>query len=247
VALPERQPVGVEAVLRWRHPALGKVAATEFLPIAEDLGLVDEIGDWTLGRGLRQLSSWLRGGWDLWLSINVSASQLAQASFVGAFTAVLDMHQLPAFRVVVGVAEAGLQSGRAGGVDPGADTRARAVAVHLAELRILGVRAALDQFGTHGTPLSQLRMLPLDRVTLDRQLFDDWAGRTGPAPAIVDAVVSFAHQFGIEVAAQGLETKADVDAAISAGCQLGQGDVFCRALPPEHVEAYLDQHRSSRF
>ena len=238
VELPERHPVGIEARLCWRHPTLGTVTDTELLGIAEELGLVDEIGDWVLHRACRELSGWLRDGRDLWLSINVPVAQLAGVAFVGAVTAALDAHLLPTSQLVVEVAEVGLGT-RNGVVDPAADNRAHAVAVHLAELRMLGVRVALDQFGAQSTSLSQLRLLPLDLLKLDRQLFSNSAGRVGRATAIVEAVVNLANQVGVEVAVLGLETEVDVDEAVNAGCRFGQGDVLCRPVPPERLEAYL--------
>jgi EAL domain-containing protein (putative c-di-GMP-specific phosphodiesterase class I) len=247
VALPQLRPVGVEVLPRWRHPTLGTVTAAELLAVTDGPGRVDEVGEWTLHRALRQLSGWLRNGWDIWLSINVSTGQLAEPAFVGAFTAALDAYQVPASRLVLEFAEAGLTSRRDGPVDPAADARAQAMAAHLTELRTLGVRAALDHFGLQYTPLSQLRVLPLDLVKLDRLLLDEAANHTGPASAIVDAVVNFAHQLGVDVAAQGLRTGADLDAAVSAGCRLAQGDLISRAVLPEHLEAYLDRHRASPF
>jgi diguanylate cyclase (GGDEF)-like protein/PAS domain S-box-containing protein len=236
LALPEQRPVGAEALLCWRHPGLGTVTAAEFVPVAEELGVLDEIGGWLLNQALGRCSVWLGDGWDLWMSINVTAGQLADTAFVAALTGALESHAVPASRLVV---EFGLDEGP----DPTADARAHALATNLTELRTLGVRAALDGFGTGATSLRRLRILPLDVLKLDRAMF---AEPGGPAVAIVAAVVNLAQQIGVTVAATGLESAPDLAAAEAAGCRYVQGDLLCRPVLAEHVEAYLDSHRSTR-
>jgi diguanylate cyclase (GGDEF)-like protein/PAS domain S-box-containing protein len=241
--LPGRQPVGVEALLCWRHPGLGMIDAGELLPVAEEVGLLDDIGDWLLHRACRQLAGWLRDDRDVWLSVNVSAAQLAGPAFVGTVAAAVDEHQVPAARLVVEFAETDLDPKRTG-----PDEHADALVAGLTELRSLGARTALDRFGTRSTSLSQLRLLPLDLLKLDRQQFAEPAARTGGRPtAIIDAVVNLAHQLGVDVAMQGLDTPADVAEATRAGCRLGQGDALGRPGPAERLEAFLDDHRPSAF
>jgi diguanylate cyclase (GGDEF)-like protein/PAS domain S-box-containing protein len=247
VELAGQRAVGAEALLRWRHPTLGAVPPAEFVPVAEELGLLDEIGEWVLHRVGRQLSSWLRDGRDLWVSVNATAGQLASPAFPAAVSVALDAHQVPASRLVVEIAEDGLASRGSAPVDPAADERATAIATHLGELRSLGVSAAVDHFGSAATSLRQLRVLPVDLLKVDRQLFTEPAGHTGPATAIVDVVVKLSAQIGLEVIAQGLESAADLDAARAAGCRFGQGYVLSRPVPPERLEAYLDSHRSRQL
>jgi diguanylate cyclase (GGDEF)-like protein/PAS domain S-box-containing protein len=248
VELAGQQAVGAEALLRWRHPTLGAVSPTEFVPVAEDLGLLDEIGEWVLHRVGRQLSSWLRDNRDLWVSVNATAGQLASPAFPAAVSVALDAHHVPGSRLVVEIAEDGLAAPRSPApVDPAADEKARAIATHLGELRSLGVSAAVDHFGSAATSLRQLRVLPVDLLKVDRQLLTEPAGQTGPATAIVDVVVKLGAQIGLEVVAQGLESAADLDAARAAGCRYGQGYVLSRPVPPERLEAYLDSHRSRQL
>jgi diguanylate cyclase (GGDEF)-like protein/PAS domain S-box-containing protein len=238
-------PAGAEALLRWRHPALGAVAPADFIPVAEELGLLDEITHWVLHWSSRQLSLWARDGRDVWLSVNVGAGTLAKPAFVAAVTTSLQTHLVPAAQLVIEVAEPGITT--AGGpVDPAADERLSAIVEHLSQLRSLGVRTAVDHFGTGSTSLSQLRVLPLDLIKIDRQIFGEPAARTGVVTAIVDVVVKLGRHIGVEVIAQGLESAADLEVARAAGCQYGQGYVVSRPAPPEHVEAYLDTHRLPR-
>jgi diguanylate cyclase (GGDEF)-like protein/PAS domain S-box-containing protein len=232
--LTYRQPVGVEALLRWRHPRLGAIPPAEFLPVAEELDLVDEVGVWALHQACRQLSQWRRDGRDLWMSVNVSARQLAGEGFLTSIATVLDTHCVPAESVIVEVAEAALPD--------------EACAVErLAGLRALGVRTAIDHFGTGPTALAHLRRLPIDVLKIDRVLFSEPAGQTGPATPIVDVVVSLAQRLGIDVVAAGLETEAHIDVVRAAGCRLGQGFLLGRPDHAEHIEAFLEAHRTPLF
>jgi diguanylate cyclase (GGDEF)-like protein/PAS domain S-box-containing protein len=232
--LTHRQPVGVEALIRWRHPRLGAVPPAEFLPVAEDIGLIDKIGVWALHQACRQLSSWRRDGRDLWMSVNVSSRQLAADGFLAAVATAIDTHDVPAESVIVEVAEAALPDD--------------AVAVdRLAGLRALGVRTAIDHFGAGPTALAHLRRLPIDVLKIDRVLFSEPAGQTGPAAPIVDVVVSLARRLGIQVVAAGLETEAHVDVVRAAGCSLGQGFLLGQPEHAEHIEAYLEAHRTPQF
>ena len=235
VELASGRPVGAEALLRWRHPRLGPVPPAEFIPVAEDLGLLDEITQWVLHWTCRQLSIWDRDGRDIWVSVNVGAGTLATPAFVAAVSTSLEAHLVPAARLVIEVAEPGIT----------AAAELPALVEHLGQLQELGVRTAVDHFGTGSTSLSQLRVLPLDLIKIDRQIFGEPAARTG-ATAIVDVVVKLGRHIGLEVIAQALESESDVAVAGAAGCRYGQGYVLSRPAPPEHLEAYLDEHRVPR-
>ncbi|WP_432827930.1 putative bifunctional diguanylate cyclase/phosphodiesterase [Dactylosporangium sp. CA-092794] len=231
--LVTRAPVGAEVLLRWRHPRLGPIPPAEFLPIAEELGggIADEIGEWVLHSACRQLSRWRRDGRDLYVSVNVSARQLAGDGWLAAVATAVDTHCVPAEALVVEVTEAALPDD--------------AYAVEqLAGLRALGVRTALDHFGTGPTALAHLRRLPIDVLKIDQSLFSEPAGRRGPATPIVDVVVGLARRLGIDVIACGLETESHVDVVRAAGCPLGQGFLISPPDHAEHVEAYLERHRT---
>jgi diguanylate cyclase (GGDEF)-like protein/PAS domain S-box-containing protein len=230
--LVEQCPVGVEALVRWRHPRLGTVAAADFVPVAEDLGLTAEIGDWVINRACRQLSGWLRDGYDLWLAVNLAGRQFAAPALVGMVSAALESHRVPADKLVVGITEAGL----------GANSQL-AIA-QLAGLRALGVRTALAQFGTGATPLAHLRRLPVDLLKVDRVIFAEPAGRSGAATPIMDVVVGLGRRLGLEIVAEGLDADAHLEVVRSAGCRYGQGDLFGQPAPAEHFEAFLEGSRA---
>ena len=124
----------------------------------------------------------------------------------------------------------------------GTDDR-RAVA-HLAGLRALGVQTALTRFGTGSTPLSNLRRLPIDLVKVDRAVFTEPAGAGGRPTPIIEAVVGLSRRLGVQIIAAGLEAEAHLDVVRAAGCRFGQGYLFGRPVPPEHLEAFLETHRS---
>jgi diguanylate cyclase (GGDEF)-like protein len=239
VELPSGRPVGVEALLRWRHPKLGAVPPTELLPIAEELGLLDEIGDWVLHWALRQHSRWIHEHHDLWIAVNVSTAQLASEQFIATVGTALDTHLVPPSALMIEVAEPGLVAARA---EPGSRSAFADVVAHLGQLRALGVRTAVDNFGTGPTSLSQLRILPLDLLKIDREVFATPGGPPVAPNAIIDVLVKLGARLGIEIVAQGLESESDLDTARAAGCRYGQGYRVGRPAPPERLEAYLDSH-----
>jgi diguanylate cyclase (GGDEF)-like protein/PAS domain S-box-containing protein len=234
IELANHHPVGAEALLRWRHPRLGPVPPTELIPVAEDLGLADEVGGWVLHQACRQLSSWLREGWDLWLSVNVSARQLVSPAFVPALRDALDAHLVAPDRILVEVAE------QATGARPVPE----ALEAAFTAVRAVGVRTAIDHFGADPTSLAHLRRMSVDVLKVDRSLFADPAGRGAPAAPIMDVVMSLGDRLGLEVVACGLEAQAHLDAVLAAGCRFGQGHLFAPPTPAERVEAYMTDHRA---
>ncbi len=222
------QPLAVEALLRWRHPRLHTLLPVDIIPVAETLGLIDEIGSWVLRQACRQLASWRTDGRDLSMAVNVSPRQLDGPGLAIDVAAVLDLYELPADRLVLEVAEGGL------GTDTGSACE------QLGVLRSLGVRIALDDFGAGPASLTHLRRLPMDLVKIGPSFFDGPAERPNHPLPIIDVMVGLGRRFGIEVAAEGLEVPAQLDVVRAAGCRIGQGHLLARPQPAEHVEAYLD-------
>jgi len=237
LSLPDRQPVGVEALLRWRNATLGTVLPNELLPVAEDLALLDEIGQWVLATAVKQLAAWTVPGRDLWMSINVSPRELAASDYVTRVKAVLAERDVPPELLVVEVAESRLANDGA------------AVVTQLAALRSLGVRTALDDFGAGQASLQQLRRLPVDLLKIDGsiisaptdQLPADLQGHSRP---LIDVVADLGRRLGVEIIAEGLESMAQIRQAQEAGCGLGQGFALARPAPAERVEAFLEEHRA---
>ncbi|GGN02054.1 diguanylate cyclase (GGDEF)-like protein/PAS domain S-box-containing protein [Actinoplanes campanulatus] len=230
-ALRDGRPAGVEALLRWRHPELGTIPPGELLPIAAALGITAELDEWVLDEACRRLSSWTVRD-DFWLSVNVGPRELLTARFPERVATILRRHGLLPERLVVEVAETWIAED------------VPAIVAALAGLRKLGVRAALDDFGSGQTSLSHLRRLPVDMLKLSRALIDPPSEAVvGGGPAVLDVVVSLGRRLGLDVVAKGLETDEHIARAVAAGCRYGQGFALGYPGPAERVEAYLESHR----
>ncbi|MFI7646537.1 putative bifunctional diguanylate cyclase/phosphodiesterase [Micromonospora sp. NPDC049460] len=227
--LADRQPVGTEALLRWRSPVLGTVLPAEFLPVAEDLDIVGELGCWVLDRACRQLAAWSAGSRRLWMAVNVTVRELAAPDFVPRTAAVLDAYGVPPDRLVVEVAEP-----RVAGELP-------TVVARLAGLRSLGIRTALDDFRAEHASLAQLRRLPIDLLKVGPQLVDP----ADPQRPLIDVVVAVGDRLGLDIVVEELESPGLVDGARRAGCRYGQGFALARPATAERVEAYFEEFPSA--
>ncbi|WP_229071230.1 EAL domain-containing protein [Actinoplanes sp. DH11] len=224
--LRDGRPVGVEALLRWRHPTLGTILPEEILPIAAALGITAELDEWVLDEACRSLTAWAGGESDFWLSVNVGPRELLTARFPERVAATLKRYGLTPERLVVEVAETWIAED------------VPAIVAALSGLRKLGVRAALDDFGSGQTSLSHLRRLPVDMLKLSQSLL------TGGPDTVLDVVVSLGRRLGLEIVAKGLETPEGIDRASAAGCRYGQGFALAHPAPAERIEAYLETHRA---
>jgi diguanylate cyclase (GGDEF)-like protein len=227
VALPSMRPVGAEALLRWHHPTLGAVRPDEFIPVAEESGLINRLGSWVLRQACRQLAQWLASGHDVWVSVNLSPKELHAADYAGQVADVLSEHGVPPQRLVLEVTEHAVA------------TDMEELVRRLTELRATGVRIALDDFGAGYSSLGQLRTLPVDILKIDHALVAEPESRTGTAAPLVDVVVRLGHRLGLEVLAEGIQTPAQRAVVEEAGCRLGQGSLFGWGVPAEHLEAQL--------
>jgi EAL domain-containing protein (putative c-di-GMP-specific phosphodiesterase class I) len=227
VALPSMRLVGAEALLRWTHPELGAVRPDEFIPVAEESGLINRIGRWVLEQACRQLSEWLLTGHDVWVSVNLSPTELHAADYAAQVADVLAEHGVPPQRLVLEVTEHAVA------------TDMDEMVGRLAELRATGVRIALDDFGAGYSSLGQLRTLPVDILKIDHALVAEPESRTGTAAPLVDVVVRLGHRLGLEVLAEGIGTPAQRAVVEEAGCRLGQGSLFGWGVPAAHLEAQL--------
>ncbi|MGN9808369.1 EAL domain-containing protein [Micromonospora sp. BQ11] len=227
VGLADRQPVGTEALLRWRSPVLGTVLPGELLPVAEDLDVVRELGCWVLDRACRQLAAWSGAGReDLWMAVNVTVRELTAADFVPRTVAVLDAYGVAPERLVIEVSE------------PRVAADLPTVVARLAGLRSLGIRTALDDFRAEHASLSQLRRLPIDLLKVGPQVVGPAAD---PQRPLIDVVVNVGDRLGLEIVAEELEWPAQVEGAHRAGCRYGQGFALARPATAERVEAYFEE------
>ena len=211
-ALPERKLVAAEALVRWQHPERGLVAPGEFIPIAEDTGLIIPLGTWVLRTACRQVAKWT----DLDVTVNMSARQLAQPEIVQIVRRALTDSGLPGERLGLEITEGLLMQD------------SEPVAQSLAGLKALGVKLILDDFGTGYSSLSYLKRFPLDRLKIDRSFVAGLLDHEGDA-ALVEAIVAMAHALQLGVIPEGVETEEQLALLERVGCRHAQG--FLLGMP----------------
>lgn len=229
VELATGSPVGLEALLRWRHPTLGLLRPDQFIDVAEETGLIEAIGDWVLRRAITTAAQWrgcLPPGSAPYVSVNVSARQFRTAGFIASVRQQLVEGGLPAEAVMLELTE---------GLLVGNDDH---IWSDLAQLRELGVRMAIDDFGTGFSSLSHLRQLPIDVVKIDRS-FTAEMEFSARQRSLVDGIIRLAHTLDLAVVAEGIETVADRNLLGDLGCGFGQGYLFSRPLPEHDAVAWL--------
>jgi diguanylate cyclase (GGDEF)-like protein/PAS domain S-box-containing protein len=221
--------VGVEALVRWRHPRRGLVAPGDFIHVAEETGLVVPLGSWVLDSALADLARWRREtapGTAVIMSVNVSAHQVRAPGFLDALVEALARWDVPAESLVLEITETALLA---------EDER---VSADLAALRELGLRIAIDDFGTGYSSLDYLRRHVIDVLKIDRS-FIDGVESSGRQAALVGAIVHLAQALDLRVVAEGVETSAQRDALLRAGCRLGQGHLFSVPVPADEIVPWL--------
>lgn len=223
--------VGLEALLRWRHPEHGIVSPGDFIPLAERHGLMGMLGNWVIDEALGQMARWREMGMPkLPVWINISAIQMFQGELESALSSGLARHGIAADQLGLELTESVLLDERAGDIVP-----------RLEALRERGHRIAIDDFGTGYSSLSYLKRLPLDKIKLDRAFIRSLPDDPADA-AIVSAVLAMARGLSLDVIAEGVETQGQLDFLRDAGCRLVQGFYFAR---PMAVGALEEQWQSS--
>ncbi|MBV6414848.1 MAG: hypothetical protein OMOMHJEC_02684 [Xanthomonadales bacterium] len=218
--LRDRQPVAVEALLRWTHPELGMVPPGAFIPLLEESGLIVEVGRRTLAQALRQLAAWRADGLaGLRVAVNLSTLQLLRAELVDEIGAALAAAGLPGEALELELTETLLMS------NPEQAVRS------LGELKALGVAIAVDDFGTGYSSLSYLKRLPIDRLKIDREFIGDLL-RDPDDATIVQTVIAMAHALKIRATAEGVEHEGQLEFLRHHGCEEVQGFHLCRPLSP---------------
>ncbi|NLR74457.1 sensor domain-containing protein [Leeia aquatica] len=207
--------LGVEALIRWHDPELGEVPPGQFIPIAEETGLIVAIGNWVLDSAAAQASQWRRDGYRFTTAVNVSAYQFQQADFVERVADTLQRHQLPGEALELELTETFL-------------IRDATEALRkLDALSALKVRMAIDDFGTGYSSLSYLKRFPIHKLKIDRSFIHDVPGDEG-AEGIVQAIINMAQALHLQVTAEGVETEAQRAFLSRAGCTQYQGYLFAR-------------------
>ena len=230
VRLSTSEPVGMEGLLRWSNPRRGRVPPSRFIPVAEETGLIAELGQWVLRQGAAQVVAWRKLLPDLTLNVNVSAREIADPLYVAHVAEVLAGTGLPAGALTLELTETTLMRDPEGGLE------------HLGRLKRLGVRLAVDDFGTGYSSLSYLRRFPVDEVKIDRAFIAGVAQRSEDF-AVARAVIELGRTLRLETVAEGIEDADQLEALRELGCDLGQGYHLSAPMDPELVPAYLTRQR----
>ena len=227
-----RKIVGIEALARWRHPELGELSPAEFIPAAEELGLIGALGWHVLDRAVRDTAAWVAEGGELAdaanVSVNLSPQQLADPSLAPRIAVLLDDAGLSPRRLTLEVTETTLMT------DTAAAQRG------LEELAALGIRLVLDDFGTGFSSMAYLSKMPVSGLKIDRSFIQE-LGESSSTEAIVKAIVSMAAALDLDVVAEGVETEVQALAARALGSDKLQGFYFARPLPAEEIAELVVQ------
>jgi predicted signal transduction protein with EAL and GGDEF domain/PAS domain-containing protein len=238
ISLSTRELKGFEALVRWNRPSEngdgGLVSPGDFIPVAEDTGLILPLGQWVLKEACRQLAAWKRdhaSAAKLTMSVNVSGKQLADDCFALHLRNVLEETKLDPSSIRLEITESILMNDSEGTMD------------RLSLLKMTGVLLSMDDFGTGYSSLSCLHQFPIDVLKIDRSFVQNLEGRRHSA-AIVHAVVDLAHHMGMEVVAEGIEAIEHVAFLQALNCDLGQGYLFSKPLSAKDAERFLTQSRA---
>jgi EAL domain-containing protein (putative c-di-GMP-specific phosphodiesterase class I) len=206
---------GAEALVRWRHPQRGMIAPGDFISLAEEIGLIDTLGEWILNKACSEAASWPVG---IKLAVNLSPAQFGRGNLIDIVSGALAKSGLPASRLELEITESVL-------LQKNAENLAQ-----LHQIQALGVAIVLDDFGTGYSSLSYLNMFPFDKIKIDRSFVAELSSRANSA-AIVCAVIGLGQSLNIATTAEGIETEEQLELLRAAGCRLGQGYLFSRPVP----------------
>src|SRR6266702_573288 len=228
--LQDGRITGCEALVRWRHPARGMISAADFVPIAEETGLINQLGEWVLTTACNEAATWPN---HVRLAVNVSPVQFKSGTLALKVMAALAASGLAAGRLELEITEAVLIR----------DDDAALAILH--QLRDIGVRIALDDFGTGYSSLSYLQRFPFDKIKIDRCYVTDTT-ETGGSSCIVRAVVNIAAERDMTTTAEGVETRQQQELLRALGCSEMQGYLFSPAQPAAELKRLFFSHRARR-
>ncbi|MBX9753891.1 MAG: EAL domain-containing protein, partial [Pseudomonadaceae bacterium] len=232
LALADNRVIGAEVLLRWQHPQRGAISPEQFIPLAEETGLILELGDWVLEQACAALARWQSQWPELVLAVNLSPRQLRQADVVAQVSACLQRHGLAASALELEITESVLVE----------DVEQCIQAMQ--GLKDLGVRFAIDDFGTGYSSLTYLKRLPLDRLKVDRSFIHDLQGDLSDR-MLVETILLIAHNLDLECVAEGIENPEQLVFLRERGCAIGQGYLFSKPLPEAAFLAWLQQQEVS--
>jgi diguanylate cyclase (GGDEF)-like protein len=229
IEMATAQVVGLEALVRWRHPVRGMIQPNDFVPLAEETGQIHRLGQWVLEQAVRDALAWnsgIRADTPVRVGVNLSARQLQEHTLVGQIAAVLSDTAFPAELLVLEITETVLMQDLEGTVGK------------LQELKRLGVALSVDDFGTGYSSLQYLRRFPLDSLKIAKSFVDGVGGPSQDA-AVARAIIELGTSFQLRVVAEGIERREQHARLIELGCTYGQGFLYSRPVPADQVEQLL--------
>jgi len=224
VSIPGERLVGLEALIRWDHPRYGLIPPDDFIPIAEDTGLIIPIGNWVIERVCAQMATWdKRGFGGFKMAVNISAKQLRQKGFISLVRDTIEIHGSEPSRLELEITESSF-------------VKSMTSAVYmLGQFRAMGISISIDDFGTGYSSLSYLKNLPCDRIKIDKS-FVRGIGENETTEAIIEAVVVLARRMRMEIIAEGVETVLQSEFLVRTGCSILQGYLHGKPVPVADIE-----------
>ncbi len=238
VRLPHGSVAGMEALVRWTHPTHGVITPAKFIPLAEDGGLIADIGGWVLDKAVGQLAAWQRLSPDmdeLYVSVNLSGAQLHDDGIVGRVADALTLHGLDGRSLCLELTESVVME------DPEAAARI------LAELRGLGVQIAIDDFGSEYSSLAYLKRFPVSTLKIDKSFVDSLAQDDSADATLIATIVAMARALGITTVAEGVESSTQAARLVELGCDAVQGYLYSRPVGSDRLCEVVSSLRSHRL
>lgn len=218
--------IGVEALIRWEHPKLGPISPVEFIPIAEETGLIVQIGKWIIQQVCKDHNQWKQHGHgSIKMAVNISVRQMQEQEFVSSVKQVLEEYNVDPNMFELEITESIMQN-------------INHSIVILKELKQLGVKIAIDDFGKGYSSLSYLKHLPIDKIKVDKSFVDDILDPTHNG-SIAKAIIDMGHIMKFTVIAEGIEEEKQVDFLLKNNCKMGQGFFFSKPLPEHEIRKLL--------
>ncbi len=225
--------IGVEALIRWEHPEKGLVPPIDFIPIAEENGLINPIGEWVLKTACKQSRKWQEAGIPAMpVSVNLASQQFQQSNFIEIINDAINSSGISPQNLILEITESTLMQ------------NTDAVSAKMHEVTSMGVRLAIDDFGTGYSSLSYLKRFPIHAIKIDRSFVMEINTNPDDA-AIVEAIISMAHSLKLDVVAEGVETEDQLEFLREQGCEIVQGYLFSRPLPAEDIPGFLSNEEGT--